>query len=126
MDIVALKPDDLNVGPLSIDTHDCHTHYNDAQSVHIAARDIPTNFHLDGCDAELVRIAACWSVHQHAGQIQQFFEPATADRRREYGAGDHGASGNGGQNGGADDGRTGILKERIRQMCPELVTAGAL
>src|SRR5262249_29243728 len=109
----------------SIDTHDCHTRYSDAQSVHIAARDIPTNLHLDGCDAELVRVAACWSVHQHAEQIQQFFEPATADRRREYGAGDQAANGSGG-GGGGNDGRTGILNARIRQMCPELVTAGVL
>ncbi|HEY4352170.1 MAG TPA: patatin-like phospholipase family protein [Paraburkholderia sp.] len=130
MDIVELKPDDLNVGPLSIDTHECHTQYKDARSVHVAARDIPTSFHLDGCDAELVRIAACWSVHQHAGQIQQFFDPAPADRRSEYSAGDQAASGNRSgnsrANSSANDSRTGMLDARIRQMCPELATAGVL
>jgi hypothetical protein len=124
MDVVELKPDDLNVGPLNIDRPDCHTHYSDARAVHVAARDIPTNFHLDGCDAELVRIAACWSVHQHAGQIQQFFDPAADRRRSTVDRGWADEAGNRGAGGSGAD--TGMLDVRIRQMCPELVSAGAL
>ncbi|CAB3746396.1 patatin-like phospholipase family protein [Paraburkholderia solisilvae] len=110
LDVISLKPDDLNVG-LQINTPDCHVHYDSAQAMYAAARDIPTAYHLAGCDLQLVRIAACWSVHQHARQIQQFFDPAPADRRR-------------GDSPVADP--TGMLTSRIRQMCPELVAAHAL
>jgi hypothetical protein len=107
LDIEQLQPDDLNVGSLKIQTGECHAQFNDASSVHAAARDIPTTYHLDPCSAQLVRITACWSVHQHAPAIQQFFQQATsADRRSVTG--------------------TGVLDQRIRAMCPELVAAGAL
>ncbi|QYD73001.1 patatin-like phospholipase family protein [Paraburkholderia edwinii] len=111
LNVVNLKPDDLNVSSLQIDTPDCHIHYDSAQAVYTAARDIPTAYHLAGCDLQLVRIAACWSVHQHARQIQQFFDPALADRRR------------GGDSAVAD--ASGVLASRIQDMCPELVAAHA-
>jgi Patatin-like phospholipase len=107
LSIEQLQPDDLKVGSLRIQVGECHLQFNDAESVHAAARDIPTNYHLDTCAAQLVRIAACWSVHKHAPAIQQFFEQTpTTDRREVIG--------------------TGTLDGRIRAMCPELVSAGAL
>jgi hypothetical protein len=109
LDIEQLQPDDLKIGSLKIQTGECHVQFNDADSVHAAARDIPTNYHLDACSAQLVRITACWSVHQHAPAIQQFFqESMSADRRPVASTG------------------TSVLDQRIRTMCPELVTAGAL
>jgi hypothetical protein len=107
LDIQQLEPDDLNIGSLKIQAGECHVQFNDADSVHAAARDIPTNYHLDACSAQLVRITACWSVHQHAPAIQQFFQASTsADRRDVLG--------------------TNVLDQRIRNLCPELVAAGAL
>ncbi|MFC0695090.1 hypothetical protein ACFFG5_23795 [Paraburkholderia humisilvae] len=123
LDIIALKPDDLNVSSLRIDTPECHTHYDDARAVRTAARDIPTRYHLDACDAELVRVAACWSVHQHAQQIQQFFDAESGGRRRGYDdSGDETDSGHA----DSSNGRTGMLDSRIKQMCPELVANHAL
>ncbi|MFC0397594.1 patatin-like phospholipase family protein [Paraburkholderia rhizosphaerae] len=129
LDIVGLKPDDLNVSSLRIDTPECHAHYDDKKAVTTAARDIPTRYHLDACDAQLVRIAACWSVHQHAQQIQQFFDARAGNGRRTsggYGQDEEtsGRNADGGPNG--DRASTGMLESRIKQMCPELVADHAL
>lgn len=119
LDLVNLRPDDLNVGLLRINTPDCHVHYGNAQAVYAAARDIPTTYHLAGCDLQLVRIAACWSVHQHARQIQQFFDPTLAERHRDLADYDTAAKTDSGGD-SAVSGRTDILASRIRQICPEL------
>ncbi|GAB2895869.1 hypothetical protein GCM10027093_34390 [Paraburkholderia jirisanensis] len=118
LDIVQMKPDDLNISSLKIDTPDCHAHFDDAKSVHAAARDIPTSYHLDGCSAQLVRVAACWSVHQHAADIQDFFDTPPERRRRT--SWDETTSGT------ETHVANGIIEQRIKQMCPELVNANAL
>lgn len=104
LSVAQLEPTDLNVSSLNIQTNECREHFDSAQSVRTAVRDIPTNFHLDACSAQLVRISACWSVHRHASAIQQLFEQAGGDNRR--------------QKTGTD-----ILDKRIKAMCPELAAS---
>jgi len=107
LDIEQLQHIDLNVGSLRIDAGECHEQLTDAKSVRDAVRDIPTNFHLDACSTQLVRIAACWSVHQHAAAIQHLVDNLDGNDRKR-----------------SPD--TSILDKRARAMCPELVSAGNL
>lgn len=110
LDIKELQHTDLRANALHIDTATCHAHFDDARSVREAVRNIPTSYHLDPCSADLVRIAACWSVHQHAAELQSFFS-GTDD------AGNANAS-------PAPD--LSVLDKRIRSTCPELAASGAL
>jgi hypothetical protein len=77
-----------------------------------------TTYHLGGCSVQLVRVAACWSVHQHAADIQDFFGAPSERRRRAS------------WDNSTDDTQThvanGMVEQRIRQLCPELVEAHAL
>jgi hypothetical protein len=118
-----MKPDDLRLPSLRIDTPQCHEHFDDAQSVHAAARDIATSYHLDDCSAQLVRVAACWSVHQHAAEIQDFFEAAPDGRSRiAWDSESYAATNSHAKSRVA----TGVIEQRIKEMCPELVAAHAL
>ena len=71
-----------------------------------------------GCSAQLVRVAACWSVHQHAADIQDFVD-AAAERR-------HRTSWDETTSGTETHVAHGIIEQRIKQMCPERVNANAL
>ncbi len=83
LDIKQLQHTDLRANSLRIDNATCHVHFDDARSVREAVRNIPTNYHLDPCSADLVRIAACWSVHQHAAELAGLLQRQRRHGQRE-------------------------------------------
>ncbi|RWR01879.1 hypothetical protein ED28_09570 [[Pantoea] beijingensis] len=105
--IKTMKPIDLNISQLKIDTEGCHQQLSSKEQVSRAVANVPTNYHLDDCSTQFVRIAACWSAHTHAQDIQAFFRRSATDSQ-------------------GSETTLSLLDQRVRKMCPELVTAGAL